>query len=64
MYQVPVLGGTSRRLLDAVIDGVSFSPDGRQMAYGTFDPSSIEGVLMVANTDGSGARKLAARKAS
>jgi serine/threonine protein kinase/Tol biopolymer transport system component len=64
VYQVAVLGGTSRLLLDDVIDGVSFSPDGRQMAYGTFDPSSSEGVLMVSNTDGSGARKIAARKAS
>jgi serine/threonine protein kinase/Tol biopolymer transport system component len=64
VYQVPVLGGTPRRLLDAAIAGVSFSPDGRQMAYATFDHSSSEGVLMVANADGSGARKLAARKAS
>ena len=29
VYQVPVLGGTPRRLLDAAIAGVSFSPDGR-----------------------------------
>ncbi len=64
MYQVPVLGGTSRLLLDAVIGGVSFSPDRRQMAYGTFDPSSSEGVLMASNTDGSGARKIATRQAS
>jgi eukaryotic-like serine/threonine-protein kinase len=64
MYQVPVLGGASRLLLDGLIAGVSFSPDGRQMAYGTFNPSSSEGVLMVSNTDGSGARKIAARKAS
>ena len=64
VYQVPVLGGTPRRLLDAAIAGVSFSPDGRQMAYANFDHSSSEGVLMVANADGSGARKLAARKAS
>jgi eukaryotic-like serine/threonine-protein kinase len=64
VYQVPVLGGTPRRLLDAAITGVSFSADGRQMAYATFDRSSSEGVLMVANADGSEARKVAARKAS
>ena len=64
VYQVPVLGGTPRRLLDAAITGVSFSADGRQMAYATFDQSSNEGVLMVANADGSEARKVAARKAS
>jgi serine/threonine protein kinase/Tol biopolymer transport system component len=64
VYQVPVLGGTPRRLLDAAITGVSFSADGRQMAYATFDHSSSEGVLMVANADGSEARKVATRKAS
>jgi Tol biopolymer transport system component len=64
VYQVPVLGGTPRRLLDDATVGVSFSPDGRQMAYATFNHSSNEGVLMVANADGSGVGKLAARKAS
>src|ERR1700730_11418934 len=34
------------------------------MAYATFDRTTSESVLMVANADGSGARKLAARKAS
>jgi eukaryotic-like serine/threonine-protein kinase len=62
VYQVPVLGGTPRRLLDDANTGVSFSPDGRQMTYATFDLATSEGVLMVANADGSGARKIAARK--
>src|SRR2546425_3704450 len=62
VYQVPVLGGTPRPLLDDANTGVSFSPDGRQMAYATFDLATSEGVLMVANADGSGARKIAARK--
>jgi Tol biopolymer transport system component len=64
VYQVPVLGGTPRQLIDSAIAGVSFSADGRQMAYATFDHSSSEGVLMVGNADGSEARKVAARKAS
>jgi Tol biopolymer transport system component len=63
VYQVPVLGG-SPRLLDVASDSISFSANGRQMAYGTFNSSSSESVLMVANTDGSGTRKIAARKAS
>ena len=33
MYQVPVLGGTPRRLLDAVDSAVSFSLDGSKIAY-------------------------------
>jgi len=63
VYQVPVLGGTPRRLLDHADTGVSFSPDERQMTY-TINPSSFEVHVMVANADGSGARKLAARKVS
>jgi eukaryotic-like serine/threonine-protein kinase len=62
VYQVPVLGGTPRLLLDSTDTGVSFSPDGRQMAYATFDRPSGEGRLMVANADGTSARRLAVRK--
>ncbi len=64
VYQVPVLGGTPRLIVDSSDTGVSFSPDGRQMVYQTLDSPSGEGRLMLANADGSGARKLAVRKAS
>src|SRR4029077_17277840 len=63
VYQVPVLAGPPRRLLDHADTGVSFSPDERQMTY-TINPSSFEVHVMVANADGSGARKLATRKVS
>jgi Tol biopolymer transport system component len=62
VYQIPVLGGTPRRLLDLADTGVSFSPDGLQMAYATADLLSGESRLMLANADGSGAKKLAVRK--
>jgi eukaryotic-like serine/threonine-protein kinase len=62
VYQVPVLGGTPRLLLDSTDTGVSFSPDGRQMAYAVLDLTSGEALLMLANADGSNARKLAVRK--
>jgi serine/threonine protein kinase/Tol biopolymer transport system component len=62
VYQIPVLGGTPRRLLDAANTGVSFSPNGRQLAYATFDVSTSEGHLMVANADGSEAKLLAVWK--
>jgi Tol biopolymer transport system component/predicted Ser/Thr protein kinase len=64
VYQVPVLGGTPRRLLDVADTGVSFSPDGNRIAYATFDAPANEGHLMIANADGTGARKVATRKAS
>ena len=50
VYQVPVLGGTPRRLLSNVANGVAFSPDGRRIAF------HREGGLVVANADGTGAR--------
>jgi len=61
-YQIPILGGTPRLLLDLADAGVSFSPDGLQMAYATADLASGDCRLMLANADGSGARKLAVRK--
>ena len=64
MYQIPVFGGTPRVLLDPVGTRVSFSPDGRQLAYATFDLPSNEGRLMLANADGSGPKVLAVRKVS
>ena len=64
VYQVPVLGGTPRLLLDPADTKVSFSPDGRQMAYATLNIRSGEGHLMLANADGSGSRQLAVRKVS
>jgi Tol biopolymer transport system component len=62
VYQIPVLGGTPRLLLNPADTGVSFSPDGRQMAYAVVDPPSGESRLMLANADGSSASKLAVRK--
>jgi eukaryotic-like serine/threonine-protein kinase len=70
IYQVPFLGGTPRQLLradgDGVVpmSGVTFSPDGRQIAYGAFDLRTNEAQLMVADADGSQSRKVAERKSS
>jgi serine/threonine protein kinase/Tol biopolymer transport system component len=59
LYQVPVLGGAARKILTGVRSSISFSPDGKQIAY--FDFYEDEDRLMIANADGSGARKLAGR---
>jgi eukaryotic-like serine/threonine-protein kinase len=62
LYQVPVLGGATRKLRAGVDSSVTFSPDGRRMAF--FRRSIIEGVredaLIVANADGSGEKQLVA----
>jgi serine/threonine protein kinase/roadblock/LC7 domain-containing protein len=64
LYQVPVLGGTPRRLLDSSNGGLTFSPDGSSMAYTSLDVLANETNLMISKIDGSGARKLATHKAT
>lgn len=62
LYQIPVLGGTARKIIDDVDSRISFSPDQKQFAFlrGTYERG--ETLLMIANTDGSGETKLASRK--
>ena len=64
VYQVPGLGGTPRRLLDGADTAVSFSPDGRQMAYAMMDVATGELRLLIANADGGGVRKVSGRQGS
>ena len=59
LYQVPVLGGTPRKLFTGIKSSLSFSPDGKQIAY--FDFYEEDDRLMIANADGSGQRLLAKR---
>ncbi len=62
VYQVPVLGGATRRILDSVQGSISFSPDGRQIAYSMRSVDTNEVDVMIANADGAAPRKLATRK--
>jgi eukaryotic-like serine/threonine-protein kinase len=64
LYQVPVLGGSPRRLLESTNGGITFSPDGSSLAYSVLDIAANEIALMVAKIDGTGARRLATHKAS
>jgi Tol biopolymer transport system component len=61
MYQVPILGGTPRRLSESASGSLTFSPDGSKLAYTTFDVAANEVDLMVSNPDGGVPRKLASR---
>ena len=62
LYQVPSLGGAARKVLTDIAGPVSFSPDGKRFAYLSTPPNERERLLMIANADGSGARKLAGRR--
>ena len=59
LYQVPALGGTSRKLLFDIDTAVAFSPDGKKIAFGRGIPQERKDHLIVANADGSDARTLA-----
>jgi serine/threonine protein kinase len=63
LYQMPVLGGTQKKLITNAEGGVSYSPDGRQFAFVREEyPSAEESALFIANADGTGERILASRK--
>ena len=63
LYQMPVLGGTQKKLIEDADGGVGYSPDGKQFAYIRSEyPTAEESSLLVANIDGTGARVLASRK--
>ncbi len=61
LYQVPVIGGTSRKLLVNIRGPITFSPDGKQFAFVRVGRGA-ESILMMANTDGTGEQKLASRR--
>ena len=69
VYEVPLLGGTPRQLLSDVstntafpMSNVAFSPDGREIAFATFDLRTNEARLEVASVDGSGVRRVSQRQ--
>ncbi len=59
LYQVPVLGGGSSKLLEDVSSPFTFSPDGKRLAFMRALRGQGEMALMIANADGTGEQKLA-----
>jgi Tol biopolymer transport system component len=59
LYQLPVLGGTPRKMISGIYGYPAFSPDGKQAAYDLFDGETES--LTISNIDGSGQRKLFSR---
>jgi serine/threonine protein kinase/Tol biopolymer transport system component len=62
LFEIPVLGGTARKILSDLSSAVIFSPDGKQMAFIRQYHALGEEALIVTNADGSSERKLAARR--
>ena len=62
LYQIAVLGGGARLIVEDVDTAVSFSPDGSQLAFLRGYPDEGASAVIVANADGSNQRKLVTRK--
>ena len=63
LYQAPSIGGPPRKILARIDSPITFSPDTKRIAFLRNDVvASKEYQLIVANVDGTGERKLAARK--
>jgi DNA-binding winged helix-turn-helix (wHTH) protein/Tol biopolymer transport system component len=62
LYQVAVIGGSSRKLIERLDSPITFSPDGNRIAFVREYTDQGESALMVSRLDGTEERKLAARK--
>ncbi len=62
LYQVPVLGGGARKIIEDIDTAPSFSPDGGQFAFLRGFPDLPGTAVMVADATGSNLRQLSIRK--
>ncbi len=62
LFQIPVLGGTPRKLVSNIRSPVAVSPDGRRFAFLRTFPTEGEEAMMVCNADGSDQQKLVRRR--
>lgn len=60
IFQVPVLGGASKKIIEGVDSPIAFSPNGKQVAFIRSNSASKSSALLVANADGSEARQIVA----
>jgi Tol biopolymer transport system component/DNA-binding winged helix-turn-helix (wHTH) protein len=64
LYQVPVFGGTPKKLVEDVDSPVALSSDGRRLAFVRVTPDQKESMLIVADAAGGNEQKLAVRAMS
>lgn len=62
LYQVPVLGGASHKILADIDSQISFAPDKRHFAFVLNDLNRKEAHLIIANLDDAGQQRLAVRE--
>ena len=59
LFQVPVLGGPTRKLISQVTQPISISRDGKSIAFGRYHLNGTHDELFLANIDGSNERLIA-----
>ncbi len=59
LYQMPLVGGSPKKIVDDIGTPIGLSPDGKQMAYAR--SREKESVMIIANADGTGEREIAKR---
>ena len=63
LFQMPVLGGNQKKVISNISGGVTYSPDGAQMAFVRQGfPAMGESSLLIANADGTEERIIATLK--
>ncbi|HZE71908.1 MAG TPA: protein kinase [Pyrinomonadaceae bacterium] len=62
VYQIPVLGGQQKKIIEDVDSAITFSPDSQHFAFVRNYPQSGETALFVANANGTGEQKIASRQ--
>ncbi len=63
LFQIPSLGGVSKKLMEQVDSAITFSPDGQRFAFVRDNLQKEETEIVLANADGRGEHTLAVRKA-
>jgi eukaryotic-like serine/threonine-protein kinase len=58
LYRVPTLGGASKKLIEDVDSAVTFSPDGKQLAFQRNVSKEVITVIYTANVDGTNVEPL------
>src|SRR5687767_2964281 len=56
LYQMPLIGGSPKKIIDDVGGPVGLSPDGKQIAFVRIGQQ--ESAMMIANSDGTGEREI------
>ena len=59
LFTVPALGGPPQRILEDIDSRISFSPDRRQITFIRGEQAEGRNYVMIANADGTSARRLA-----